>query len=251
MKMTLCLLVVAALCVGLAQDMNCSAPKAKPIKIKMFKTDQKTWGKAWTYGFSADDIRMPLKMNTFKKDTTVSIDPANLSANRFLHVVTSEPGQGGTGATLDISKVADEISQGNVIAIDKNGKPTFKRLTMTQSEIAATKTGKIPVYKVGDVIQVVPWKIRSVESIQFGNQTADQVDEIAVAKNKLPAQKLTIPINRQFFIVVFGPHSTPQESLIPKLPLIDVKKHVLAIDKEGKASIVDKEKIKSMLPQKK
>lgn len=240
MKLMLKVLTIAALCAGFTQVVTPAS--IKPKKIKMFKTDQKTWTKPWRYGFS-DDVNQPTKTQNIKKDVTVSIDPN--SANKFLHVCTSRHGASeicGTPLALATGGASD------VIAIDGKGNPTFKSLDATKKLIAATKIGKISVYKVGSVagntfINGSPWKIKSIDSPEIGNkQAADIVQEIIVKKNPSIAPKLRIPINRKFVINVTktaaSDNKTPTEVVL-ETP-VDIANKVLAIDSNGVATIVDK-----------
>lgn len=128
-------------------QLTASAPKVKPIKIKMVKTDPASRGKPWTYAIVVDENQGIRPFKTIKKDATISVVPG-----RYIVVCTNAK----KDPNCPLQKIPVTATKDMVIALDQSGNVSLKTAAEIKSILASTDENKIALTNPVEILVQIP-----------------------------------------------------------------------------------------------
>lgn len=215
-----------------------SLVSAKRITVKLFKTDQGTWERPFSYALKATKHTYQKNLLTgsvkqgesektssyknIRKDGTISFDP--IDPISILRVCTGANGKG-TCHELDLRqhRIFDDI----VVGIDKRGVPDNMSMNQVTSLINQSKfpvLHPIAVYK-----RKKDKKKTTIRVVQSENGVADEdvvYNQITITEDTTGplTKKLQVPLDREFFVVV--DNSAPQKFMpVPRGTIFNIEEN--------------------------
>ncbi len=211
---------------------------AKKITVKLFKTDQGTWERPFSYALKATKHTYQKNLLTgsvkqgesektssyknIRKDGTISFDP--IDPISILRVCTGANGKG-TCHELDLRQ--HRIFDDMVVGIDKRGVPDNMSMNQVTSLINQSKfpvLHPIAVYK-----RKKDKKKTTIRVVQSENGVADEdvvYNQITITEDTTGpfTKKLQVPLDREFFVVV--DNSAPQKFMpVPRGTIFNIEEN--------------------------